>query len=41
MNIITSNPEVLWESKSLLGESPLWVDEHNSLYFVDIKKKLF
>ncbi len=39
MNIITSNPEVLWESKSLLGESPLWVEEHKSIYFVDIKKK--
>ena len=41
MNIITSNPEVLWESKSLLGESPLWVEEHKSIYFVDIKKKKF
>ena len=39
MNIITSNPEVLWESNSFLGESPLWVEEQNSIYFVDIKNK--
>ena len=39
MNIITSNPEILWESNSFLGESPLWVEEHNSVYFVDIKNK--
>ncbi len=39
MNIITSTPEILWKSKSFLGESPIWVKEHKSIYFVDIKKK--
>ena len=40
MEIKTSKPEILWESKSILGEGPLWVKEKNSIYFVDIKKKL-
>ena len=40
MKIKTSKPEILWESKSILGEGPLWVKEKKSIYFVDIKKKL-
>ena len=40
--IKTSQPEVLWNSKCILGEGVTWVKEHNSLYFVDIKgKKIF
>ena len=37
--IITSEPKVVWNSKCILGEGTLWVKEHNSIYFVDIKKK--
>ena len=37
--IKTSLPEVLWNSKCILGEGVTWVKEHNSLYYVDIKKK--
>ena len=37
--IITSNPKVIWNTKCILGEGTLWVKEHNSIYFVDIKKK--
>ena len=37
--IITSKPEVLWNLKCTLGEGTLWVKEHNSIYFTDIKKK--
>ena len=39
MNIITSKPKVIWNSKTILGEGTLWVPSHNSIYFVDIKKK--
>ncbi len=39
MNIITSEPKVIWNSKTILGEGTLWVPSHNSIYFVDIKKK--
>ena len=39
MNIITSEPKVIWNSKTILGEGTLWVPAHNSIYFVDIKKK--
>ena len=40
--IKTSQPEVLWNSKCILGEGVTWVKEHKSLYFVDIKgKKIF
>ncbi len=39
MKITTSKPECVWKSKTLLGEGTLWVKEHNSIYFVDIKKK--
>ena len=37
--IKTSEPKVIWNSKCLLCEGTLWVKEHNSIYFVDIKKK--
>ena len=39
--IITSSPKILWSLKCELGEGTLWVKEHNSIYFVDIKKKNF
>ena len=39
LNIITSEPKVIWNSKAILGEGTLWVPSHNSIYFVDIKKK--
>ena len=39
--ILTSNPKVIWKLKCILGEGTLWVKEHNSIYFVDIKKKKF
>ncbi len=32
-------PKVLWNLKVTLGEGTLWVKEHDSIYFVDIKKK--
>jgi len=35
----TSKPKVIWNMKCELGEGTLWVKEHNSIYFVDIKKK--
>ena len=37
--IKTLKPKVIWNSKCKLGEGTLWVKEHNSIYFVDIKKK--
>ena len=37
--IKTAEPKVVWKSNSTLGEGTLWVKEHNSIYFVDIKKK--
>ena len=37
--IQTSEPKVRWKLKCKLGEGTLWVKEHNSIYFVDIKKK--
>ena len=39
--IKTTKPKVLWKLKCILGEGTLWVKEHNSIYFVDIKKKCF
>ena len=39
--ILTSKPKVLWKVKCILGEGTLWVKEHSSIYFVDIKKKCF
>ena len=37
--IITSDPKVIWKTNCILGEGTLWIKEHNSIYFVDIKKK--
>ena len=39
--IKTTEPKVIWKLKCTLGEGTLWVKEHNSIYFVDIKKKKF
>jgi sugar lactone lactonase YvrE len=39
--IITTEPKILWNLRCKLGEGTLWVKEHNSIYFVDIKKKSF
>ncbi len=37
--IKTSKPKPIWKIRCTLGEGTLWVKEHNSIYFVDIKKK--
>ena len=37
--IRTAEPKVVWKSNCILGEGTLWVKEHKSIYFVDIKKK--
>ena len=37
--IKTAEPKVVWKLNCILGEGTLWVKEHNSIYFVDIKKK--
>ena len=37
----TTEAKVLWKLRCKLGEGTLWVKEHNSIYFVDIKKKSF
>ena len=37
--IITTEPKPIWKLRCILGEGTLWVKEHNSIYFVDIKKK--
>ena len=40
MNKIKAHePKPLWKNRFILGEGTLWVKEHNSIYFVDIKKK--
>ena len=39
--IKTTEPKVLWKLRCKLGEGTLWVKDHNSIYFVDIKKKCF
>ena len=39
MKIKTSEPKAIWQAKTILGEGVLWVPTHNSIYFVDIKKK--
>ena len=39
MKIKTSKPECIWNSNTILGEGTLWVRSHNSIYFVDIKRK--
>ena len=37
--IVTQEPKCAWKSNNILGEGTLWVKEHNSIYFVDIKRK--
>ncbi len=37
--IKTYKPKVLWDIRCTLGEGVLWVKEHNTIYFTDIKKK--
>ena len=37
--IKTLKPKVLWKLRCTLGEGTLWVKEHNSIYFTDIKKR--
>tara|TARA_B100000700_G_scaffold106786_1_gene120531 strand:+ start:1510 stop:1692 length:183 start_codon:yes stop_codon:yes gene_type:complete len=37
--LFSSEPKILWNLKCKLGEGTLWVKEHNSIYFVDIKNK--
>ena len=39
MKIKTSKPECIWKSNTILGEGTLWVKSHNSIYFVDIKRR--
>ena len=39
--IKTLEPKVSWKVRCFLGEGTLWVNEHNSIYFTDIKKKKF
>src|SRR6056300_1078394 len=39
--IKTTEPKVIWKIRCKLGEGTLWVKEHNSIYFVDIKKQKF
>tara|TARA_B100001175_G_scaffold192010_1_gene162878 strand:- start:941 stop:1831 length:891 start_codon:yes stop_codon:yes gene_type:complete len=39
LNIKISEPKVIWKARTVLGEGVLWVPDHNSIYFVDIKKK--
>ena len=39
MIVKTSDPKVVWNAKTFLGEGSLWVPSHKSIYFVDIKKK--
>ena len=39
MIIKTSKPKSIWRANTTLGEGTLWVPSHNSIYFVDIKKK--
>jgi len=39
LKIKTLKPKVLWKVRCILGEGTLWVKEHNSIYFTDIKKR--
>ncbi len=39
MKIKTYKPQPIWKLNCTLGEGTLWVKEHNSIYFVDIKRK--
>jgi len=38
-HIKTLKPKILWKVRCTLGEGTLWVREHNSIYFTDIKKR--
>ena len=37
--IKTLKPKILWKVRCTLGEGTLWVREHDSIYFTDIKKR--
>ena len=39
LQIKTLKPKILWKVRCTLGEGTLWVREHNSIYFTDIKKR--
>ena len=39
LKIKTLEPKILWKVRCILGEGTLWVKEHNSIYFTDIKKR--
>ena len=39
LKIKTLEPKVLFKVRCTLGEGTLWVNDHNSIYFTDIKKK--
>ena len=39
IKIKTLEPKILWKVRCTLGEGTLWVKEHNSIYFTDIKKR--
>ena len=39
LKIKTHKPKILWKLRCTLGEGTLWIKEHNSIYFTDIKKK--
>ena len=41
LKIKTYEPKILWKARCTLGEGTLWVKEHKSIYFTDIKKKKF
>ena len=36
----SNNLKCIWDCKCELGEGIIWVKEHNSVYFTDIKKKI-
>ena len=39
LKIRTYKPKILLKVRCTLGEGTLWVKEHNSIYFTDIKKR--
>ena len=39
LKIRTHKPKILLKVRCNLGEGTLWVKEHNSIYFTDIKKR--
>ncbi len=40
LQLITSHPIAIWKAKTVLGEGTLWVSRQNSIFFVDIKKRM-